>query len=489
MKRFNKVLLFSPQYPGSCYYGGRNFTPSLGLGYISEALKSENVEYKVFDMGLGYSLKDLLQYTLDFKPDILAVTMMTFRYKYIYSILDSFKEVFPNIPILVGGPHISAWREKVLEQNKSIDFGIFLEGEDSVSELCRGEKLDSIRGLIYREKDSIVQNKEREFISNLDSLPFPKYDNFELGKYASVIEISSSRGCPYNCIFCQSKSILGKKWRGRSAGNVVDEIEYWHDRARNRFSFVDDNFTLDKERIIAICDELEKRSLTDIWLGAGGVRADRVDYELLKRMKECGFKYLAFGVEAGNDRILEILRKDSKIERIENAIRLATKLGFDVKLYFVIGSPYETLDDVKDSVRLALKFPIIDVNFTNLVPYPETELMEWINKNGKLLRLPDDYLNDASGIENKPLFDAPVMSIRERIKAANIAERARLKIIRPIIEKDIRKKYVRFGILSLFIAKVYSNPYVCQFLQNNTTRFFKHKIRNISNAFKDIVKT
>jgi radical SAM superfamily enzyme YgiQ (UPF0313 family) len=480
--RFQKALLFCPEYRGSCYYGGKNFTPSLGLGYIAEALKSENVEYRVFDMGLGYSLDDLMRYASDFKPDLLAATMMTFRYKHIYAVLDRFKEAFPCIPIAVGGPHVSVWRKKVLEQNNNIDFGVFLEGEDTMRSLCRGDELDAIEGLIYRKEGSIIENKEREFISDLDNLAFPKYDRFELKKYAPVIEISSSRGCPYNCIFCQSKSALGKKWRARSAANVVEEIEYWQAKGYKRFSFVDDNFTLDKKRVLSICDELEQRSLKDIWLGTGGVRADKVDRALLKRMKDCGFKYLAFGVEGGNDRILNIVKKDESIQCIENAVKDATNLGFDVKLYFIVGSPYETLEDIKDSVRLALKFPITDVNFTNLVPFPETELMEWIKANGRLLRSPDDYLNDISGVETSPLFDAPGMSIPERIKAFKITEKARIKVIRPMIEEDIRHRYAYLGVFSLFIARLYSHPFVYQHMRFCQALFFKEGIKKILRA-------
>lgn len=157
--------------------------------------------------------------------------------------------------------------------------------------------------------------------------------------------ILSSRGCPFSCIFCPVSLAIGKRLRVRSAGNVVDEVDYWFKikKGYRRFSILDDNFTFYKERTIAICDEIKKRGLKNIILRCGnGIRADKVDREVLEKMKEAGFTYVSYGVESGSERVLKILKKGETIEQIENAIKTSTELGFDVTLFFVIGAPYET---------------------------------------------------------------------------------------------------------------------------------------------------
>ncbi|MCK4830859.1 cobalamin-dependent protein, partial [bacterium] len=207
--RFEKILLIYPRYPGSHYSGGRNTHLPIGLGIIGEMLKLSSVDYRVVDLGLGYDINYLNQRIKDYQPDAVAISMMTFRYKYMYSILEKIKEFHKNVKIIAGGPHITAWKTKVLEQCPAIDFGISREGEFTMRELCQEKELSTIKGLIYRERNNILFNDERELIDNLDSIPFPRYKKFELDKYDHAIQINSSRGCPYKCIFCQSCSMLG----------------------------------------------------------------------------------------------------------------------------------------------------------------------------------------------------------------------------------------------------------------------------------------
>lgn len=457
--RFRKILLIYPQYSGSHYSGGRNTVPPIGLGIIGEMFKLSGVDYEVVDLGLGYDINYLNQRIKDYQADGVAVSMMTFRYKYIYSILEKIKESHGNIKIIAGGPHITAWKTKVLEQCPAIDFGISREGEFTIRELCQGKELSTIKGLIYREGNNILFNGERELIYNLDSIPFPKYEKFELDKYEPSIQINSSRGCPYKCIFCQSCSVLGRKWRSRSATNIADEIQFWCEKGYRNFSFVDDNFTLKKRRIYHLCDEIKNRHLDNIRLGAGGVRVDSVDRDLLKRMREVGFYYVAFGIEAGNNKILKALKKGFTIEQAEQGVRDAVELGFAVKLYFLVGSPYETLQDLQDSINFALKYPICDVNFASLMPIPETELIDWVRKEGRSLTPPEVYLNEYAEFERIPHFDAPGMNLEERKYMLEKTERIRKQIVAR------HKLNKRFGFLGMKLAdliygsKVFYNLY------------------------------
>lgn len=475
--RFRKILLIYPRYPGSHYSGGRNTHPSIGLGIIAEMLKLSGIDYEVVDLGLEYDMNYLNQRIKGYLPDAVGISMMTFRYKYLYSILEKIKKSYGNIKIIAGGPHITAWKIKVLEQCPAIDFGISREGELTVRELCEGKELSTIKGLIYREGNNIFFNGERELIDNLDSIPFPKYEKFELDKYNHAIRINSSRGCPYKCIFCQSCSVLGKRWRGRSAANIVDEIQFWYKKGYRNFSFIDDNFTLNKKRIYQLCDEIENRHLDNICLSAPGIRVDLVNRDLLKRMREVGFSYVAFGIEAGNNKILKALKKGFTIEQAEQGVRDAVELGFAVKLYFLVGSPYETLQNVQDSINFALEYPICDVNFGSLMPIPETELIDWVKKEGRLLTPPEVYLNEYAEFERIPHFDAPGMSLEERKYALRITEKVATKIRKRWREKNTYEKVSQLGILGKLTAKIYVSTAVSYLVQHNRLlRYIKEAI-------------
>lgn len=454
--RFNKILLLYPQYPGSHYNG--SLLP-VGLGIIAEMLKLDGIDYEVVDLGLGYDSDYLLQKIKKYRPDAVGISMMTFRYKHLYSTLEMLKGFQKEIKIIAGGPHVTAWKEKVLEQCPAIDFGVSREGEFTIRELCQGKELSAIKGLIYREGDNIVFNGERELIDNLDIIPFPKYEKFEMDKYGPTIWINSARGCPYKCIFCQSCSILGKKWRARSAANVADELTYWRNRGYRRFSFVDDNFNLDTNRVYRLCDEISSRGLGDISLHCAGVRADRVNQELLKRMKEAGFTYLSFGVESASNKVLHALKKRITIEQIDMAVSCAIDAGIDVGMYFMIGSPYETLEDVQASLDFAMKYPIRDALFSNLVPIPDTELITWIEKHGRLFSAPEKYLNDYPELHKTPLFVAPGMSIEERRIALDCAEKAQKTITeratRVRIKKETGLRFKKYGGLAKPLAAFY----------------------------------
>jgi radical SAM superfamily enzyme YgiQ (UPF0313 family) len=446
--RYTKVLLINPSIAGS-YLGP--IRPPAGLGYLAQFLEENSIELEVIDMALGYKLKHLLDKINRFSPELIGVTAWTYRYKDTYALIDAIKNKYPYIKIAAGGPHISTLRADTLGNCNAIDFGVVLEGENTLLELCQGKDFKEIKGLIYRQGQEIIYNGDREFVSQLDSVPFPKYSKFELSKYfLREIMIISSRGCPHSCIYCPVKLAIGRNLRIRSAKNVVDEMQYWYDNNYRRFNFADDNFTFFKERTYEICDEIQKRAFSNLDLRCGnGIRADKVDRPLLKRMREVGFNYIGIGVEAGNNRILENLKKGESIESIDEAIKNACDLGYDVTLFFLAGAPGEALADVEDSVRLAEKYPVFEARFYNIIPYPGTELFAWIKENGLFLDDPLNYLNNASAFSDKPLFETKELSARERIKMFR-----RLRMVENrILKKTIKRKLYKFGWFGVFFAK------------------------------------
>jgi len=467
---YEKVLIVNPESHGEW----KGIRPHIGLGYLTQALQDKGIEYDYLDMNLGYGYRHLQEKIDNFRPDLIGLTLLSMEYKKFYRMIARIKLYNPGTPIIAGGPHVTILKGKVLEDCPALDYGIIFEGEDALFELCRGDEPGDIKNLIYRAEGMVIQNEQREFKMNLDELSFPRYEKFELEKYVPEVEIYSSRGCPHECIFCPNR-LISPVFRARSPQHVVDEMEYWYEKGHRQFNFDDDNFNYSRGRVYAICDEIERRGLKNLFLRcSNGIRADRVDRDMLVRMKEVGFHYIAFGADAGNNRMLEIVKKGETIEDIEQAVKDACELGYDTKLLFVVGTPQETWEDVEDKVRLSRKYPVRDVHFYNIIPYPGTELFDWIKENGYFLRDPADYLNDVSVLENEPVFETPELRAATRVKLFKYLRKVQKEVHRNAITEVFRD----YGIAGQLAGRVLSNRYFEQmFYQNFAVRRIAERIR------------
>ncbi|MFQ5720893.1 MAG: B12-binding domain-containing radical SAM protein [Candidatus Aminicenantales bacterium] len=467
---YERVLFVNP--PSKAEWKG--IRPHLGLGYLAQTLKEQGFHYEVIDMNFGYRLEHVLRKIEDYKPQLLGMTLISLEYKKSYQFLSTIKEFFPDLKIAVGGPHLTLLKEEVLKECKAVDYGVIYEGEKTLIELCQGNSPQRIKGIMFREDGDIFSTGNYEFEMDLDRIPWPRYDKFELSRYIPEIDIYSSRGCVFQCIFCPNRKI-SPVYRMRSAENVVDEIEYWSERGYRQFNFDDDNFNFSRQRVLRICDEIERRGLRNLFLRcSNGLRADRIDREILIRMKEVGFKYIAFGVEGGNDKILAVLKKGETMEQIEEAVRNAIDLNYDVKLLFIVGGPYETREDIEDRVKFSLRYPVQDVHFYNIIPYPGTELFDWIKKNNYFLIQPGTYLNDISCLDKIPVFETPELREKERIEIFNYLERIRRKINKKAIQRFFGKK----GFLGKIVSSIVLNSFTVKlFYGNFFIRKFIEKIR------------
>jgi len=450
--RYQNVLLVLPRYYKGVYR--LSILPPAGLGYIAEALNNAGVSSEVLDMNLHYDFADLCRKIVEFKPDLIGFSIMTFGHKELYRIINETKKKFPYLKIVVGGPHVSMLRGKVLEDCLGIDYGIILEGDLSIIELCKGNDLESIQGFIFRDRDKVITNNFGKFITSLDSLNFPKYTSFELDKYPTKqIGIVTSRGCPYDCIYCPVNSAIGKQFRYRSDQNIISEIEFWYLKGYKEILILDDNFTLLRSRVEKLCDLLKEKNFVGLSLKCpNGIRADRVDYNLLKRMRQVGFDMLSFGVEAAEDRVLQRIKKGESISTIEEGIRNACDLGYDVDLFFLIGSPGESLNDLKTSFALSLRYPVRSARFYNIIPFPTTELFAWIKDNNYFLRSENDIINNASHFINEPCFFTPEMSAEDRRKAFKLARKVSKIIRRRFIIKKVKGPEIFKNLFGLIYA-------------------------------------
>lgn len=450
LKQKSRVLLLIPPFPSDELGGSSSIlprAPHVGVGYLSEFLKKHGVEHNVLDLRFTYGRnKTKLSYTInhlrkkinEFKPDLIGITMMSYRHDLSYEIIKQIKN--EKYKIVVGGPHVSTFRKKILEDCEA-DFAIKLEGEYTLLELCQGMNPADIKGLIFRDGENIIENEDRPFIKNLDSLGFPCYEKFDLERYVDkAILIVSSRGCPFKCIYCPIKVTMGREFRIRSPESIIEEIKYWYKRGYRNFSFEDDNFTLIKERVYKFCDLLEELNLKDLVLTCpNGVRPDCVDRDLLKRMREVGFNQIYFGVEAGNNKVLKRIKKGERIETIEEAIKNACDLGYKVGLFFMVGHPGETPSDVEDSIRLALKYPVTSAAFYNIIPFPNTELFDWISENNYFVVDWEKHLNYVAHFNNSPFFETPEFSLGERKKALDRTAKISKKIKKASFERSFSK--------------------------------------------------
>lgn len=386
-----------------------------------ESLKPYHIQTKYWEFSLHPEIDDLIDDINRFSPTLIGCSFYSHHYKKTYTIIDRLSEL--GIPIVCGGVHVNARGARVLEETNAT-FLIQGEGEESLLLLLKhlgsSNKYIEIPGLVYRKNGRIHENPKR--LLNLATVAYPRYEQFNLGSYAGKERlILSSRGCPYHCTFCVQSALLGKKWRKRLPESIISELEYWASQGVTTFNFADDNFTLDKKRIIELCKAIQKSRYT-FRLATSGICISNVDAELLKLMKESGFYYLSFGIESGNDRVLKEIRKGITLADIHKTLEIVHKLEFDVKLYFIINNRTETYEEAHDSFRLARMHPITLARFTNLVPYPGTYDYKWIIDHGKLLYPPEEYLNRLDEYVDKPFYDGPGMSLEERFQIINDAK-------------------------------------------------------------------
>ena len=436
----SNILLVKLPYKNS-YYSFYNDLPA-GIGILSEVLSDNNIIHDVYDMQIDGTIENFYKKIETVQPDIIGFSMLTFRYLDNYKLITNIKQKFPNIIIAVGGPHASIFRENIIKECPVVDIVVVHEGEDILVELCQGKPLHAIKGIIYNSSGSIIRTEPRALIQDLDKYPFPKYKKFNLSNY-QAIPILTSRGCPYKCIYCPSTTTIGNKWRARKAESVIRELTYWAERNTGyEVQIVDDNFTLKMDRVKEICDGIKQNGAAkklNIVLGSG-VRADRVNEELLTLLKEIGVNTLAFGVESGDEQVLKTLKKGESLETIDNAIKLACDLDFNVHLFFVIGAPGETEKDVMASIKLSQKYPVIDVAFYHLIPFPETELYRWVKENDRFRFKNPEYLNHASHWVNEPLFTTDELDVETRKKLYHLANTSGRKYTHRVITKRLAKK-------------------------------------------------
>lgn len=422
-----KVLLVIPKTIGRYI---KPTVPHAGIGYIASILLKNNHNVEILDMRVHPHIKDLFKKINTFKPDMVGLTSPSRGYMIAYNLIREIKKQY-NIPIIIGGPHASTIEEQILEDTPA-DYAVMGEGEYTILDLVNEVYPSKIKGLMWRDKGKIVKNPYRDWIEDLDSLPFPTYGKFEVDQLIERrIPIVSSRGCPFLCNFCLAYKVMGRKFRKRSAENVVAEIEHWYKQGFKEFEFSDDNFTFDIERAEKICDLIIAKKLKIKFLLGNGIRVDRVDENLLRKMKKAGCTFIAYGVEAINENVLKLMKKGISKDKVTKAIIMTHKLGIQTQANFIIGCAGDTFKTFKEALEYSKILPVDEVRFNNMIPYPGTELYDWVKKNGTFLYPPEYYLNNISSREEgiDIIFETKDFTKEERYRAYKIGEKRVMELL------------------------------------------------------------
>lgn len=421
-----KVLFIIPKNRFS-FFGYKDVSPltfpHLGVAYLISVLKHNDIEVGLFDDGEGYPEPRLFEVIDEFRPDLIGITIFTLSSPFAYSLVEQIKKRNSDIPIVLGGVHVSTVKRAILEETKA-DFAIKYEGEYALLELLNELKKDSpqlsrVHNLIWRENGNIVENSDLSFIERLDGLPFPDFSFFNIKQHpsfkAKILPMVTTRGCPFECNFCSVNLYMGRRFRVRSPQNVFAEIKHHYDKGFRQFDINDDCFTVDRKRSEEILDMIIESKLNIKFRFASGLRVDTVDLGLLSKIKKAGCVYISYGCESGNKGILEGIKKGIELQEVRNAVRWTKEVGIqECSVNFIIGHKDETYETAMDSINFAKSLPSDYVNFYNLVPYPGTEAYDWAKKYGKFLVDTNNYLEAITYADNQPIFETKEFTRRER---------------------------------------------------------------------------
>ena len=405
----------------------------IGLALIAAMLEGANIPVSVIDMvAEELTIEGLVRRVAKIKPDIVGITATTVTYPRTRQIVCALKTWRPNLLVVLGGPHASLVRDQLLRDTEA-DVVVIGEGEHAMVEIAQayrdGGGFDGIAGICFRSGGKIVATPRRPFIKDLDSLPFPAVHHFapRVGRLAErypVYPVCTGRGCTYACSFCGAAALSGRAYRIRSPENVVAEMAgVARQYGMDQFFFVDDTFTAVSERTYKLCELIAKELPGSHWICE--CRTNCVSRHLLRTMAEAGCYKLQFGIESGNQQILNGVQKGTTLEQIEEEVRNAFECGIEEVIgSFIVGLPGESLETAMETVAFSIKLKGVAEEtarrlgarrqfgafITSLVPFPKTRctteaeaLGIRVLKNGPADFISDGLMTCTNGLSAKEI--------------------------------------------------------------------------------------
>lgn len=419
----------------------------LNIAYLASYLRQGiECEISILDaeiMGLSY--KEIKKFIEREKPEVVGITCPSPTMDHVLKICEIIKkEINANCITVVGGIHPTVLPYETIK-NPFIDFLVAGEGEITFYELIKAlkEKNDDfaeIDGLYFKQNNKIVANKPRQLIVDLDTIPFPARDLFNLELYYSAPTkkvsneragpLLTARGCAFNCTHCISHRMWGRNPRFRSVQNIVAEMEECINRFGIReFNMIDDTFTLNEKRAMEICEEIIGRKWNISWVAM--TRVNAISEKLAEKMKEAGCKKVLFGLESGSQKVLDLMRKQATIEMARKAVEMVNKQKMLVQASFMIGNVGETEETIQETIEFAKSLPLDNATFFITSPYPGTDLYEVAKEQGFITK-------DTKWGEYAPLTNTPPIPVQKNIPKERLVYWQK----RAFREFHLRPKYI-----------------------------------------------
>lgn len=375
-----RVAIVAPPYPLE-----EAPAPPLGVTYVAAAFEAAGAEVRIFDYIVSRYTPEKLNAQIDaFEPHVLGATSVTLNFPVAARILDRAKQHRPSMITVMGGPHASFDDRNTLTGYPGIDLIVRGEGEGTIAELmaCGMDPgaWDRIKGISFRRDGGIVATEPRPFIEDLDGLPLPARHLLPLSRYQALgypISIITSRGCPYSCIFCLGRRMVGSRVRQRSPRLVVDEIEQILSYGIDRINVADDLFVSNRGKVTEVCEEMLTRGLRFAW--SAFARVNTVDRQTLRLMRKAGCDSISFGVESGNREMLKRIRKGITLEQVREAVSLCREAGIIAHASFIAGLPGETGETLAETDRFAAELGAL-YGYHYLTPFPGTTVREEVSR-------------------------------------------------------------------------------------------------------------
>lgn len=435
----------------------------LGLGYLASyaRLFHQDLTFELIDTRVAKP-KELKQF-LNSSFDFIGITASSQVFLEAVEIAEQFKKVLPNTPICIGGSHVSTVKQEAIE-NFPFDFAAFGEGEQTFVELIdylKGSKdLNEINGLIFKDNNGEIKvNPFRELIKDIDTIPFPAYDLFKMNRYPQH-RLTTSRGCPFNCVFCNSHSLWTSKWRKRSAQNIIDEIKILNNTYKSKsIVFNDDSFNIDAKRVIELCSQIIDQKLDILW--STSIRVDLITDEIAQLMKDSGCYNVSIGIESANNEVLKRMNKHNTKEKIYKGIQILRKAGIDVMGQFMIGNPGDTLETVKESIEFAKTSNLTGVEFYTALPYKDSLLYDFVQTNGRMITDKECYTYHT--FNPRILFETDDFNYNQRLEAINLAIENgyynALSVDKKVVFLDLGRNFAKL-IQKIFKGKIGNSIYL-----------------------------
>ncbi len=421
MEESRKILLVMPDerdvYKDANVKVGAFHLPSLAFAILGAIAKQKNFEPTILDLSIEDNPEEIFKSRLaELKPKYVGITCTSATYYQAIKIANWVKEVLPSVKVLVGGTHVSSLVDEALD-NRCFDYVFVGEADISFGKFLEGMDPLEINGLAFVKSDGVkhfLPNKTFLFDYILNGLPFPDYSLYDLSKYKisklhsrnnPVVWLETSRGCPFNCGIC-NKIVHGQTFRAKSVDRVIAEIKYLLGLGIKEFHIADDGFTSNLQRAEKICDRIIEEKLVFTWNCVNGIRVDRVTETLLKKMKAAGCYRISFGIESGNQKVLNNLGKRITLDLVRSSVKMAKAIGLEVFGFFIFGFEDDSPETMMDTINFAKSLPLDLAKASIMIPFPGAPLY-YRYKSQNLLYPPGDYRNFNAYIPPRLIYKHP----------------------------------------------------------------------------------